>query len=234
MAKRQIAVVAGVGPGLGRALCERFAAGGMQVAMLARSVDRLKDLAAGNDRLHALRCDVADADSVTAAFARIAAELGPPELVVFNASTFRRAGITELEPAELERCWRVGCLGGFLVGQAAARLMRPRRSGTILLTGATASRRGGLGFAAFAIPKFGLRALAQSMARELGPEGIHVAHVIIDGQIRSPRYEPLLAERGPDSLLEPTAIAETYWQLHRQPRSAWSLELEVRPWVERF
>ena len=218
--ERQVAVVAGVGPELGRALCEQFAAGGFQVAMLARRAEALEELAAADARLHAYPCDVADPGSVTAAFARLADDLGPPSVTVFNASTFRRNSIVTLDPAELERCWRVGCFGGFLVGQAAARLMRPRRRGTIIFTGATASLRGSAGFAAFAVPKFGLRALAQSMARELGPEGIHVAHVIVDGQIMSPRYEAQLAERGPGSLLEPASIAETYWQLHAQPRDA--------------
>jgi NAD(P)-dependent dehydrogenase (short-subunit alcohol dehydrogenase family) len=233
MVKTEVAVVVGAGPGLGRALCERFAGGGCEVAMLARDARRLRSMAAGDGRLHPYACDATDPTAVAAAFARIEAELGPPDCVVYNASSFRRAGIAELEAAELERCWRVGCFAGFLVGQAAARAMLKRRQGTILFTGATGSLRGGTGFAAFAVPKFGLRALAQSMARELAPQGIHVAHVIIDGQIRSPRYEPLLAERGPDSLLEPQAIAETYWQLHRQPPSAWTFELELRPWVER-
>jgi NAD(P)-dependent dehydrogenase (short-subunit alcohol dehydrogenase family) len=234
MTAGEVAVIAGVGPGLGRALAERFAGGGSAVAMLARDKQRLESLAAADARLHAYPCDATDPAAVTATFARIEAELGPPACAVFNAGAFRRDAITELDPAELERCWRVGCLAGFLVGQAAARSMLKQRRGTILFTGATASLRGGTGFAALAMPKFGLRAIAQSMARELGPQGIHVAHVIIDGQIRSPRYEPMLADRGPDSLLEPAAIAETYWQLHRQPRSAWTFELELRPWVERW
>ena len=128
----------------------------------------------------------------------------------------------------------MGCLGGFHVGQAAARAMVEAGSGTILFTGATASLRGGAGFANLAVPKFGLRALAQSMARELQPKGVHVAHVVIDGQIASESRRELAAQRGPDSLLDPDAIAETYWQLHRQPRSAWTHELDLRPWVEKF
>ena len=140
----------------------------------------------------------------------------------------------EIEAAEFERCWRILCLGGFLVGQRAARGMVGAGRGTILCTGATASLRGGANFANLAVGKFGLRAVAQSMARELGPKGIHVAHVIIDGQIRSERYAHLEKQRPPDGLLDPAAIAETFWHLHTQPRSAWTLELDLRPWVEKF
>jgi NAD(P)-dependent dehydrogenase (short-subunit alcohol dehydrogenase family) len=143
-------------------------------------------------------------------------------------------GILDITPESFERCWRIGCMGGFLVGQAAARLMASIGAGTIIFTGATASLRGSAGFANLAVPKFGLRALAQSMARELGSKGVHVAHVIIDGQIESERSRHLADERGPDSLLPPSAIAESYYQLHRQPRGAWTHELDLRPWVEKF
>ena len=178
-------------------------------------------------------CDATEHADVERVF-DAAAALGPPEVAVFNAGAFVRASILETEPAEFERCWRVGCLAGFLVGRAAARRMVERGAGTILLTGATASLRGGAGFVNLASPKFGLRAVAQSMARELGPKGIHVAHVVIDGQIRSERYAHLLGERGPDSLLDPDAIAEAYLTLHRQHRSAWTHELDLRPWSEKF
>jgi NAD(P)-dependent dehydrogenase (short-subunit alcohol dehydrogenase family) len=154
--------------------------------------------------------------------------------VAFNAGTYEPGGILDITPEAFERCWRVGCLGGFLVSQAAARLMIAAGAGTIVFTGATASLRGSAGFANLAVPKFGLRALAQSLARELGPKGIHVAHVIIDGQIESERSRPLLSQRGPASLLDPEAIADTYYQLHRQPRDAWTQELDLRPWVEKF
>ncbi|MBN1241022.1 MAG: SDR family NAD(P)-dependent oxidoreductase, partial [Gammaproteobacteria bacterium] len=169
---------------------------------------------------------------VGALFGHVAAQ--PPDLVVYNAGAFVPEGILDITPQTFEHCWRVGCLGAFLVGQAAARLMTQRGRGTIVFTGATASLRGGARFANLAVPKFGLRALAQSMARELGPRNVHVAHVIIDGQIDSERYRHLAEERGPDSLLSPDAIAEAYYQLHLQHRSAWTHELDLRPWSEKF
>jgi NAD(P)-dependent dehydrogenase (short-subunit alcohol dehydrogenase family) len=145
--------------------------------------------------------------------------------------------VLETTAEEFERCWRAGCLGGFLVGREAARAMLARNAkhkGTIIFTGATASLRGGAMFHNLAVGKFGLRALAQSMARELQPQGIHIAHVVIDGQIKSARAGHSTAERGDDAVLDPAAIAETYHQLHVQPRSAWTLELELRPYSEKF
>lgn len=238
---QETAVIVGVGPGLGGALARRFARAGMQTAIAARDLDKLKRLAehgappdAPPGRVRPYVCDVAKAGDVATLFETVGNELGAPTVVVFNAGAFVRGGILESTADEFERCWRVGCLGGFLVGQAAARRMVERGSGTIIFTGATASLRGGAGFVNLAVPKFGLRALAQSMARELGPKGVHVAHVIIDGQIESERYQHLTEQRGPDSLLAPDAIAEAYYQLHRQPRSAWTQELDLRPWVEKF
>jgi NAD(P)-dependent dehydrogenase (short-subunit alcohol dehydrogenase family) len=231
-----VAVVVGVGPGLGWALAKRFSQEGLDVVCAARSIERLRALAE-RDHLESVRfhaCDATEVDGVADLFAKTSESLGPPTVVVFNAGAFQRGNILDLRPEDFERCWRIGCFGGFLVGQAAARLMVPRASGTIIFTGATASLRGSAGFANLAVPKFGLRALAQSMARELGPQGIHVAHVIIDGQIASERYEHLAAQRGPDSLLSPDEIARAYWHLHCQHRSAWTHELDLRPWVERF
>ena len=170
-------------------------------------------------------------------FERVQAEFGTPQLVVYNAGAFVRKGVLDTTAEEFERCWRVGCLGGFLVGREAARAMLARNAehkGTIIFTGATASLRGGALFHNLAVGKFGLRALSQSMARELQPQGIHVAHVVIDGQIDSERPGHSAAERGKDTVLDPAAIAETYYQLHRQPRSAWSLEVDLRPYVEKF
>jgi NAD(P)-dependent dehydrogenase (short-subunit alcohol dehydrogenase family) len=164
---------------------------------------------------------------------RASRRLGPLACAVFNAGAFRPGSILDIAPDDFEHCWRVGAFAGFLIGQAAARRMVARGSGMILFTGATASLRGGAKFANLASPKFALRALAQSMARELGPRGIHVAHVIIDGQIGGTAGND---DGGslPDSWLAPDAIAEAYFDLHRQHRSAWSQEIDLRPWVERF
>ncbi len=229
-------MVIGAGPGLGRALAERFAQAGMGVVAAARDPGKLRaalDARAALDlRLEA--CDATQPAAVAKLFATVGRELGDPSLVVFNAGTYVRGGILEISPESFEHCWRVGCFAGLVVGQAAARLMASSGTGTIIFTGATASLRGGAGFTNLAVPKFGLRALAQSMARELGPKGIHVAHVIIDGQIESDRNRQLLDDRGPDSLLPAPAIAESYYQLHRQPRGAWTHELDLRPWVEKF
>jgi NAD(P)-dependent dehydrogenase (short-subunit alcohol dehydrogenase family) len=228
---QEIAVVVGVGPGLGLALAKRFAQAGMQVIAAARDPSRLQPAAAG---IRWETCDATSPREVAALFATVAREVGAPTLVVFNAGAYEPGGILEIAPESFERCWRIGCFGGFLVGQAAARLMASAGAGTILFTGATASLRGSAGFANLAVSKFGLRALAQSMARELGPKGIHVAHVIIDGQIEAERNRALRDERGPASLLPPSAIAESYYQLHLQPRGAWTHELDLRPWVEKF
>ncbi len=232
----QSAVVVGVGPGLGNSCVQRFAAEGMEVVAVARSASSLDALGAGehSGRIHAHDCDATDADQVAALFDHVADKFGPPRLVVFNAGRFMRGEVAETDPSDFEACWRVGALAGLLVGKAAAQAMLGTGRGTIIFTGATASLRGGPAFVNLASPKFALRALAQSMARELGPRNIHVAQVIIDGQIRSQRYEGLMGDRGPDSLLEPEAIADTYWALHAQHRSAWTFELDLRPWVEKF
>jgi NAD(P)-dependent dehydrogenase (short-subunit alcohol dehydrogenase family) len=162
----------------------------------------------------------------------VVATQGVPDIVVYNASARARGPVETLDPAEVARAIAVGGYGGFLVAQQAARLMLPRGSGAILLTGASASVKGYPNSSAFAMGKFALRGLAQSLARELSPKGIHVAHFVIDGGIRSAaRPDPADA---PDSMLDPDAIAETYWQVARQPRSAWTWEVELRPWVERF
>ena len=237
MPKTKTALVAGVGPGLGAALVARFAAEGFRVAAAARSPQKLETMLSErglHDKATAYACDVADPAAVSALFARVEADLGPPSLVVFNAGAFAHGSILDLKPEELDRCWRVGCFGGFLVGQAAARSMLRADGGTLLFTGATAALRGGSGFTVLAVPKFGLRALAQSMARELGPKGIHVAHVVIDGAIGEAAELPSEAGNGPDTSLNPQAIAEAYWQLHVQHRSAWTHELDLRPWVETF
>jgi NAD(P)-dependent dehydrogenase (short-subunit alcohol dehydrogenase family) len=232
--KMASAVVIGVGPGLGAALVRAFAKEGYTVFAAARSASALPPLDdESGGRVVPIDCDATVEADIERVF-ESASKVGVPEVAIFNAGTFVRSSILETKAAEFERCWRVGCFAGFLVGQAAARRMIEHGSGTILFTGATASLRGGAGFVNLASPKFGLRAVAQSMARELGPKNIHVAHVIIDGQIRSQRYAHLEGERGPDSLLDPDAIAAQYVALHRQHRSAWTQEIDLRPWSEKF
>lgn len=227
MTSKEHAIIIGVGPGLGAALVERCAREGLAVTAGARNVDKLRALLdqRGLADAAAITCDVTDEASVDDLFAAAIEERGAPALVVFNASGYARGGILELTASQVEAAWRVGCLGGFHVGQAAAKAMTPLGRGTILFTGATAALRGSANFAAFAIAKFGLRALSQSMARELGPKGIHVAHVLIDGQI---------GQAEGDAKLRPAAIAEAYWHLHLQTRSAWTQELDLRPWAEKF
>ena len=238
MPASEVAVVVGAGPGLGSALARRFARAGMKVAVARRGADKLAPLIqelGGNARAYA--CDATDESAVKRLFASVTADLGTPALVAFNAGAFVRKGVLETSAEEFERCWRVACLGGFLVGREAARAMLTRNAehkGTLTFTGATASLRGGALFQNLAVGKFGLRALAQSMARELQPQGIHVAHVVIDGQIEGERPGHSIAERGRDVVIDPAAIAETYYQLHLQPRSAWSHEVDLRPYVEKF
>ena len=230
----------GAGPGLGAAVARRMARAGMRVAAARRDAAALTALLAelGADA-RGYACDATDERAVADLFASVTRDLGAPRLVVFNAGAFVRKGILDTSAQEFERCWRVGCLGGFLVGREAVRAMlaapgESRHRGTVIFTGATASLRGGALFQNLAVPKFGLRALAQSMAREFQPQGVHVAHVIIDGQIESDRPGRRVAERGVDAVLSPDAIAETYCQLHLQAPSAWTLELDLRPYLEKF
>ena len=227
-----VALIVGVGPGLGSALARRFAADGFRVAIAARRGDTLQDLArhiAG----HAYTCDVSQESDVAGLFAAVERDIGIPNVVIHNASRRLRGPIDALNPIEVEQTLRVTALGGFFVGQAAARAMIPRRSGSIFFTGATASVKGFAKSAAFAMGKFGLRGLAQSMARELAPQNIHVAHFVIDGAIRVSETSQLSGEEE-DRLLDPNAIAQTYADIHRQHRSAWTWEVELRPWSEAF
>lgn len=234
MNQGQTAVVVGVGPGLGLALGACFAAAGMKVALAARDGARLEAMKPDGEAVRTYACDGTDPGAVAGLFASVVSDLGEPDLVVYNAGSFSRGSVLDIEPDEFERCWRIGCFGGFLVGQAAARRMAERGSGTILFTGATAAMRGGANFLNLSSPKFGLRSLSQSMARELGPRGVHVAHVVVDGQIHSDHTAHMIEEHGPDSLLQPADIAANYLVLHNQRRSAWTQELDLRPWNERF
>jgi NAD(P)-dependent dehydrogenase (short-subunit alcohol dehydrogenase family) len=227
MSEKQTAVVVGAGPGLGNALVRRFAEAGMNVAAVSRK-GRLPDMIKHRDLVRSYACDATVGDEVIEMFARVTGELGSPDLVVYNVGTWDRAGILDISDDLFLQAWRTGCFGGFLVGREAVRSMLPRERGTIIFSGATGSIRGGAGFAAFAVPKFGLRALAQSMAREFGPRGLHVAHVIIDGMIDQE------GGAGSEGVLVPAAIAEAYYQLHRQERSAWTHEIDLRPVGEKF
>ena len=233
MTKTETALIVGAGPGLGGAIARRCADEGMTVAVSARNKAKIEGVARAAGA-RAFVCDATDPGAVAALFEDVAATLGVPDLVVFNASGHVRGSALEVEPAAFEAAWRNGCFGGFLVGRAAAAAMLARGSGTILFTGATASLRSGARFIGFAASKFGLRAVAQSLAREFGPKGIHVAHINIDGQIKADRDGYREAERGPGAVMDPDAIADAYWHLHRQQRSAWAHEIDLRPWVEKF
>jgi NAD(P)-dependent dehydrogenase (short-subunit alcohol dehydrogenase family) len=226
------ALIVGAGAGLSAALARLFAAEGMAVALAARDAAKLSDLAAETGA-RAYKCDAADTDSVTRLFASVAADQGFPDVVVFNPSARVRGPVAELDPEDVRRALAVTAFGGFLVGQAAAKGMVARGSGTILFTGASASIKGFANSAPFAMGKFALRGLAESMARELQPKNIHVAHFIIDGGIAK-ADDVRAAERGPDGLLLPGEIAKTYLHAHRQHRSAWTFEVALRPWSEKF
>lgn len=221
----------GAGPGIGAAVARALRASGLDVAVAARDPAKLEPWAAPLG-IHTFGVDAASVESVATLFAAVSARLGEPDFVLYNAGARLRGSILELDPAAVERALRINAWGGFLVAQQAARLMVPHRHGALFFTGATASIKGFAHSGAFAMGKFALRGLAQSAARELGPQGIHVAHFLIDGGVRS-AARPELADR-PDSLLDPAAIAQSYLAVLAQPRSAWSFEVELRPWVESF
>jgi NAD(P)-dependent dehydrogenase (short-subunit alcohol dehydrogenase family) len=227
--KDKVALIIGVGPGLSASIARTFAKAGMKIALAARSIDDLGPLVAETGAA-AFAADAADVAAVKKLFADVDASLGDPHAVVFNPSYRTRGPLIELDPAEVAKSLIISAYGGFLVGQEAARRMLPKRDGAILFTGASASVKGYAQSAPFAMGKFALRGLAQSMARELAPQGIHVAHVVVDGGIGSaPR--PM---DGQDQWLNPDAIAESYLYLLQQHRSCWTWEIEVRPWVEKF
>lgn len=225
------AIIVGAGSGLSAALARACAADGLKLVLVARDIAKLAPMVAELGA-RAMACDASEAPAVERLFSVTERDFGVPELVVFNAGYRARGAIADIDPVDVEAALRNNALAGFLVGQGAARVMQPAGKGSIFFTGASASIKGFSGSAPFAMGKFALRGLAQSMARELGPMGIHVAHFIIDGGIASTR-----SGRDPtdeDKWLSPQAIAETYLATHRQPRNAWSHEIDLRPWVETF
>jgi NAD(P)-dependent dehydrogenase (short-subunit alcohol dehydrogenase family) len=229
--KYKIALIVGAGEGLSASLARLFAREGIRVALAARGIEKLGALCAETGA-RAFTCDATDPDDVERLFGTVEREIGAPDVVVYNASARARGAFLDLVPAEVAQSIAVSAFGGFVVAQQAVRRMLPQKRGAILFTGASASVKGYPQSAPFAMGKFALRGLAQSMARELSPQGIHVAHFVIDGGIRSAaRSEP--PER-PDSMLDPDAIALSYWNVLQQPRSAWTWEMELRPWVEKF
>jgi NAD(P)-dependent dehydrogenase (short-subunit alcohol dehydrogenase family) len=225
------ALIVGTGSGLSASLARAFSKQGMKVAVASRRAGNLQALA-GETGAQAFACDATKRAEVTKLFSHVEDAFGSPDVVVYNASYRTRGPFIELDPAEVEKSLAVTAFGGFLVAQEAAKRMLPHGHGAILFTGASASVKGYAQSAPFAMGKFALRGLAQSMARELSPHGIHVGHIVIDGGIRS-QSRPVAPDR-PDSMLDPDAIAQNYLHLLRQPRSAWAWEIELRPWVEKF
>lgn len=236
----EVALIIGAGDATGGAIARRFARGGYPVCITRREASRLQGLADSIRQeggiAHPFGTDARSEEETQSLFQTIERDIGPLGVVVFNIGGNVRFGIRETTARVYRKVWEMGAFAGFLAGREAARHMVPRGRGTIIFTGATASLRGGSGFAAFAGAKHALRALSQSMARELGPAGIHVAHVVIDGAIDTAFIRDMFPERyslkDQDGILNPDHIAEAYWQLHLQPRSAWTFEQDLRPWLE--
>ncbi|MGZ3512111.1 MAG: SDR family NAD(P)-dependent oxidoreductase [Candidatus Binataceae bacterium] len=233
-----VAIVVGVGPGLGAALVRRFAQGGHPVAMVARSREFMDELAAevkaAGGRTLAVIADVGDAEQIARAFDTVRAELGAPEVLLYNAGSGKWGTIVEITPAQYEDSWRTNAYGAFLCAKQAVSDMIKHRRGVMLFTGATAGIKAGPKSAAFGPAKFAVRGLAQSLARDLGPRGIHVAYVNVDGMIDMPAVRSQMGSVKDEDLLKPAAIAEAYWHLANQDPSAWTQELDVRPFKEKF
>ena len=227
----ETALIVGAGEGLSASLARLLSREGVRVALAARSVEKLAGLARETGA-ETFACDASDRGAVERLFADVERKIGAPHVVIYNASGRARGPFVDLDPADVERTLAVSAFGAFLVAQQAVRRMLPKKFGAVLFTGASASVKGYPQSAPFAMGKFALRGLAQSMARELAPQGIHVAHFVIDGAIRNPgRTEP---PDKPDSMLDPDAIAQNYLHVLKQPKSAWTWEMELRPWVEKF
>ena len=242
MSAQKAVLVVGAGDATGSAIARRFAREGYVACVARRSAARLEPLVAAIEsdggQARAFGCDARDEAQVVAMVDTIEAEVGPIEAAVFNIGGNVHFGINETTARVYRKVWEMSAFAGFLTGREAARVMRARQRGTLIFTGATASIRGGAGFSAFSGAKFALRSLAQSMARELGPEGIHVAHTIIDGAIDTDfirdNFPDRYALKDKGGILDPNHIADAYWQLHCQPRDTWTHELDLRPWMETF
>ncbi len=242
MTERKAALIVGAGDGIGAALGRTFARAGYETCLVRRPrhAEALEALAqeirAAGGAAHAFAGDARDEAEMISLFDRIESEVGPLEVVIFNIGANVSFPITDTTAQVFRKVWEMACYAGFLTGREAAKRMTPRRKGTIIFTGATASLRGASSFSAFASAKMGLRAVAQSMARELGPQNIHVTHVVIDGAVDGAFIRSLLndaaARKADDAILDPDAIAAAYLALHHQPRSAWTHELDLRPWKE--
>jgi len=233
-------IVVGAGDALGGAIARRFAREGLAAVIVRRHADQLEPLAAAireaGGEAHPFGVDARQEDQMVALFEEVEARVAPVEVCVFNIGANVRFPIAETTSRVFLKVWEMACFSGFLAGREAAKRMTPRGRGTVIFTGATASVRGRDGFAAFAAAKHGLRAVAQSMARELGPRGVHVAHTIIDGAIDTAwiaeNFPERYAQKAQDGILNPEHIADAYWTLHAQPRDAWTHELDLRPWME--
>ncbi len=236
----KVALVVGAGDATGGAIARRFAREGFTACVVRRTADKLAPLVAAIEqaggKARAYGVDARQEDAVVELFANVERDVGEIDVCVFNIGGNVRFPIRETTARVFSKVWEMACFAGFLVGREAARRMVPRGRGTLIFTGASASLRGRSGFAAFASAKHGLRAVAQSIAREIGPDGVHVAHVVIDGAIDTPWIRDNFPERAAlksrDGILDPEHIAENYWLLHRQPRDAWTHELDLRPWIE--
>jgi NAD(P)-dependent dehydrogenase (short-subunit alcohol dehydrogenase family) len=232
-------VIVGVGEGLGASLGRRFAAAGHPVALAARDADKLaplvNEIENNGGTAMAYAADAAEDENIANLFSSAEADLGPVDVAIFNAGARYQASILDMDSEKFQSVWRTSCLGGMIVGREAARLMAPRGRGTILFTGGRPSRRAEAELAAFAAGKFGLRAVAQSMARELAPKGIHVSHFIIEGGIDNQRMRKMRPEiTAEDGLVSTVALAELYYQTHCQPRSCWNFEVDLRTWMDPF
>ncbi|MDG1275279.1 MAG: SDR family NAD(P)-dependent oxidoreductase [Alphaproteobacteria bacterium] len=229
---KQTALIVGAGPGLSSSLTNLLVRNSFKVSIAARNTEKLSKLAEKTDA-EVYRCDAGSIEEVQSLFQKLDKNLGTPNLVVYNPSARVRGGIIEVDPLETQKALNITCFGAFLVAQEAAKRMIERGNGSIFFTGASASVKGYAHSSVFAMGKFGLRGLAQSLARELHPKNIHIGHFIIDGGIKA-AHRPERNDPGDDSMLDPESIAETYLQFHRQHRSSWGWEIELRPWVETF